>query len=143
MHAVQAELAERSRKVIYVAAYAGIVGAASVVMNLGDAGSGEVPALGRVLLGLVGVAAAALLWTKPRIGWLIALAWAVVQIPYIAWTTDGSPTSQVLYLPLSVTSQNTVNGVVTSYSEFGVNLIGIVATIIIARWRADWLYRNR
>ncbi|HUG17060.1 MAG TPA: hypothetical protein VMM78_18780 [Thermomicrobiales bacterium] len=143
MSAVRDQIAERSRTLLFVMAYAGIVGALSVALNAADAAGGEIPAIGRLLLGLVGVVAAALLWTRPRLGWLVALIWAAIQIPYIAWSVEGSPVSQVLYFPISASSQTTVNGEITSFSEFGVNLIGIVLTFLINRWRSEWIYRNK
>jgi hypothetical protein len=140
---MQAAIAERPRTLVYTAAAAGIMGAVTVVIGGVEALGGETPAIGRVLLGLLGMAGAALLWTQPRYGWLVCLLWAVLQIPYIAWNVDGSPLSQTLYFPLSVTSETRVNGEVTSFSEYGINLVGVLLTILIARWRTEWQQRQR
>lgn len=134
---------ERSSRLMIVAAYAALVGAASFALNIGDGFGGEIPALGRALLGLVGVAGGALLWTRPRLGWSVILAWAIVQIPFIAWNTGGSITTQLIDFPLSASSSTTLNGVVTSYSEYGINLIGVALAIVVARWRGSWMLRNR
>jgi hypothetical protein len=134
---------ERSQRLMMVAGFAAAVGAASVAINAGDAFSGEIPALGRMLLGLVGIAGGALLWTRPKLGWLVVLAWAALQIPFIAWNTDGSVTTQLLAFPLSMSSSTTVNGEVTEYSEIGINLIGVALTIVIAKWRNAWMLQNR
>jgi hypothetical protein len=134
---------ERSSRLMMVAAGAALIGAASFALNIGDGLGGEAPAMGRALLGLVGVASGALLWLRPRIGWNVALLWAVLQVPFIAWNTDGSITSQLIDFPLSMSSSTTVNGVVTSYSEFGINLIGVALVIAIMRMRGSWMTRNR
>lgn len=145
MQAVQASQTSdsRSTRLMILAAYAALVGAASFVLNAGDAFGGEVPALGRMILGAVGIAGGALLWTRPRMGFDVVLAWAVLQIPFIAWTTDGSATTQLIDFPLSVSSSTTVNGVVTSFSEYGINLIGVALAIIVSRMRGSWIQRHR
>lgn len=134
---------ERSSRLMIVAGYAAVVGAASFALNVTDGFGGEVPALGRALIGLVGVAAGALLWSRPRLGWLAVLVWSALQIPFIAWNTDGSVTTQLIDFPFSVSSSSTVNGVVTMYSEYGINLIGVVLAIVVFRMRASWMSRNR
>ncbi|MEX1158449.1 MAG: hypothetical protein WEC79_05915, partial [Thermomicrobiales bacterium] len=133
MQAVQAAPVARSTRIMFVAGYAALVGAASFALNIGDGFGGEAPAMGRALIGLVGVAGGALLWSRPRLGWNIVLLWAMLQIPFIAWNTDGSVTSQILDFPLSVSSSSSVNGVVTSFSEYGVNLIGVALAIAVSR----------
>jgi hypothetical protein len=145
MQAVQVSegSSQRSSRLMMVACYAALVGAASFALNVTGGLGGEVPALGRALIGLVGVAGGALLWSRPRIGWLVVLAWAVVQIPFIAWNTEGSVTTQLIDFPLSVSSSTTVNGVVTSFSEYGINLVGVVLAVVAYRMRESWLLRNR
>lgn len=143
MSAVQAAVESRPRQILYAAGYAAIVGAVSVVLAAMGIADGETPAIGRALLGVLGVAGAYLLWTRPRIGWTVLLAWAAIQIPYFAWNTDGSPLAQAIYFPLSVTNETTVNGETTSFSEYGINLVGVVLTVVVSKWRKEWLYRNR
>ena len=147
MSAVQAAVESRPRHIVYAAGYAAIVGALSVVLAILGIADGETPAIGRALLGVLGVAGAFLLWTRPRIGWMVLLAWAALQIPYFAWNTDGSPLAQALYLPLSITSESrrsiASDAEIVSYSEYGINLVGVVLTIVFAKWRKEWLYRNR
>lgn len=134
---------DRHKTVVYTAAYAGLVGAASVAFYAGDAFAGDVPGITRVLIGLLGIGAAALLWTRPRQGWLLALVWAVVQIPFVAWNVDGNALGQIVSFPLTVSSSTTVNGEITSFSEYGLNIVGIILVVVINRWRAAWEYRNR
>ncbi len=134
---------ERSSRLMLVAGYAAIVGAASFALNIGDGLGGEIPAMGRALIGIVGVAGGALLWSRPRLGWTIVLAWAMLQIPFIAWNTDGSVTSQIIDFPLSFSSSSSVNGVVTSFSEYGINLVGVALAIVVSRIRSSWMLRNR
>ena len=143
MSAVQAVVESRPRHVVYAAGYAAIVGALSVILAVLGIADGETPATGRAMLGVIGVVGAYLLWTRPKIGWIVLLAWAALQIPYVAWNTDGSPLAQALYFPLTVSSSTTVNGEITKYSEFGINLVGVVLVFVFAKWRKEWLYRNQ
>ncbi len=143
MSAVQAAVEARPRHIVYATGYAAVVGALSVVLAILGIADGETPAIGRALLGVLGVVGAYLLWTRSKIGWVVLLAWASLQIPYFAWNTDGSPLAQALYFPLSVSSSTTVNGEITEYSEFGINLVGVVLVFIFAKWRKEWLYRNQ
>lgn len=131
-------MAGRSRSLVFLAAYAAIVGAVSFVLDVGPALSGQVPAMGRALLGLLGVAGGMLLWTGPRLGirgWLVCMIWAVIQIPVFAWSLGGSPTAQIVRLPLSYSSKTTVNRVVTSYSEVGINVVGVILAVWLSRQR--------
>jgi hypothetical protein len=145
------ETLQRRREILgrwlaLLATYAVIVGALSAITNLGAALDAQIPALGRVLVGLWGLGAGLLLWTGRRAGLdgrQTVLVWAVLQIPVIAWNTHGSPTTQLLNLPLSVSSETKVNGEVTAYSEFGINLIGVALTIWAARMRDQWTRRVR
>lgn len=130
--------ADRWRPGVLLGGYATIVGALSFVVDAGPAMAGDGPAVGRALLGLVGVVGGLLLWAaRPAgLGWWVCLAWAVIQIPYVASNPEGSPTAQFIRLPLTMASQTTVNGVVTAYSEIGINLVGVVLAIVLARRRA-------
>lgn len=99
------------------------------------------PATGRAILGLWGLGAGLLLWTGRRVGiggWPAIMAWTVIQIPVVAWDTDGSLTTQLFDVPLSASSRTTVNGEVTSYSEYGINLVGVVLTVWAVRTRGRW-----
>jgi hypothetical protein len=118
-----------------LAAYCAIVGVVSAVVYIGPAIDGEVPAMARVLIGLLGLAGGILLWTRQPagLGWILSMAWAVIQIPFYAWNTEGSPTEQIIALPLSLTSKTTVNGEVTSFSEIGINVVGIVLAVLLSR----------
>ena len=139
---VQRSILAQPRTLLIAAGLAGVMGAASVVMNVGDMGD-STPAMIRVALGVFGVAAAAMLVARPRIGWLLVLAWAVLQIPVIAWNIDGNAFEQVLTFPLAMSSSTTVNGDVTESSQFGVNVIGIVLAIFFSRWRNAWESQQR
>jgi hypothetical protein len=129
-----------STKAMLAAGYALAVGGASIAINAPDAVDGSVPALGRVALGLVGLAAGIVLWTRKDlevVGWRLALIWALLQIPVIAWDTDGSVTTQVIRFPLMASSETRVNGVVTSASEFGVNVLAIILAGVYSRLQTE------
>ncbi len=105
---------------------------AALATSLAPALAGEAAAGGRLALAALGLAAAALLRARPALGYRLALAWAALQLPFVAWTPDGgSPTAQALTLPLTFTSQLTVNGATTSYLAVGVNLVGLIAFIVL------------
>ena len=139
---VQRSILAQPRTLLIAAGLAGVMGAASIAMNVGDLGS-SVPAVTRVALGVFGVVAAAMLVTRPRIGWLLVLAWAVLQIPVIAWNLDGNAFVQLIDFPIAMSSERSVNGEVVESSAFGVNLIGIVLTVLVSRWRNAWESQQR
>jgi hypothetical protein len=133
------------RSLALLAAYAVVIGAISVVMNVGGALDGEVPAICRMVLGLWGVLAGVMLWTGQRVGidgWRAVMIWAVIQIPLYAWNTHGSPFVQVLEFPLAATSQTTVNGEVTFDSQVGINLVGVALAAWAATKRERWSLRG-
>ena len=131
---LQASRQRDARKALVLAGVIGLVGAVSVVSNVPEALGGSVAAGGRVLVGALGLTAAVLMRLQPSNGWLLAMAWALVQIPFYAWSPEGSATSQALQLPLTVTSSSSVNGQLTAYSSIGVNLAGA----IFAAWLRFW-----
>lgn len=133
------------RRLALLAAYALAVGAISAAVNLGGAMGGEMPAIARLVLGFWGVAAGAMLWTGRRVGidgWLAVMIWAVIQIPIYAWSVEGSPFAQVVEFPASFTSEVTVNGEVTSYSQVGINLAGVILVAWAATSRERWSLRG-
>lgn len=120
---------DMGRKAAILGAWTVIASAASIVMNMGDAIDGEGYAITRIVLGLFGLAAAALLWTGRhfgRDGFYAIMAWGALQIPYFAQTADGNYTKQLVDVFLGASSQTTVNGEVTSFSAVGINLVGVI-----------------
>lgn len=92
----------------------------------------------RVLLALFGLGAAALLWSgrnAGRDGLRAIMAWSALQLPYFATEPDGNYTRQFFDVLIGMTEQVTVNGEVTSFSAFGLNLVGVILTA--------WAYSNR
>ncbi|HEV2127455.1 MAG TPA: hypothetical protein VGR22_02425 [Thermomicrobiales bacterium] len=127
------------RSLAILAAYAVIAGAASVAVNLGDVAEGEVVAIVRSALGLVGIAAGLLVWTlRSSLGWQALAAWTLVQVPFIAWSAEGNVTRQMWDILLGFSSSTTVNGVVTSSEQYGLNGVGIILTIWAFRTRERW-----
>lgn len=142
----QARAASWRRLATIFAAYALLVGAVSLALYLPDALGGEASAVVRAILGVLGLAAGVVLWTQPArevLGWRLALLWAIAQIPVIAWDEYGSATLQLLEVPLSFTERTTVNGEVTSYSEYGVNIVGIILAAIYAKLQGEAVVRQR
>jgi hypothetical protein len=133
----------RQREYLIYTAIMVVIAALSVITNLGAAFAGSVPAVGRVAVGLLGLVAAVFLWTKPQMGWMLAMTWAVVQIPYIAWTLDGSPTAQVLDMFLGFSAGTAYNGMITDYSAMGINVVGVVLAIYLRNRRQPYECCNR
>lgn len=147
MEHLSKRITDMGKSVALLGTWVVIASALSIVVNAGDALGGEAPAITRVVLGLFGLAASALLWSgrdfgKP--GLLAILAWGVVQIPVYAWQPDGNPTKQLFDLVLGMSSQTVVNGEVTNYSQVGVNLVGVAVVVwaSMCRERLD-LWRRR
>jgi hypothetical protein len=141
MDALQSRIAVLGRGLAILAAYAVVASAISIVMYLGDAIDGEAPAICRVIIAIWGLGAGILLWTGRRVGisgWQAVMAWAVIQIPYIAWNTEGSATTQLFDVPVTFSNTTTVNGEVTSFSEYGINLVGVALAIWASRVRTRW-----
>ena len=138
---------DMGRSTAILGAWTAIASTASIVMNAGDAIDGEDYAITRILLGLFGLAAAALLWSGRnfgRDGLHAIIAWGTLQIPYFAQVEDGNYTKQLFEILLGVSSQVTVNGNVTDFSAVGINGVGLVVTIwgYSRRERID-LWRRR
>lgn len=134
MESMRERWSELGRERALLAVYAFLIGAASVAVYAGDAADGHWAAIGRVALGLWGAAAGLLLWSG-RGGGLPVLIWAVLQIPIVAWDSNGSPTTQLLQFPISASTRTTINGRVTDASEIGVNLVGIALAVWASRLR--------
>jgi hypothetical protein len=113
-----------------------LLAAAAVVTSLRGAAGGSLPALARLALGAYGVVAGLILWRAPRRGWPLALGWAILQIPYVAWSPDGgSPTTQTVDFPVTWTDSSTINGRLVSYLSVGVNVVGVALTGWLVHWR--------
>jgi len=123
------------RKALVLAGLIGLLGAISAVGSAANALSGDGVAIGQGILGIVGVAAAILLMVRPRQGWLLAMVWALIQVPFFAWTPAGSPTTQILSLPVTMSQSSTVNGVMTAYSAIGINVVGLIFAAWLRAWR--------
>ncbi len=130
------QLMGRPTPIAILAVCAMVLGAASFVLGAIAALDGQTPAIGRTLIGLLGVGGGWLLWTRPERGGLVCLAWAAVQIPYFVWNFDGSPTTQLIDFPLSASSTSSRNGVITSQSAIGINLVGVALTILAVKVRS-------
>lgn len=115
-----------------------IASVGEIVRSFSAATDGEVFAFTRIGLAVVGLVGAALLWSGRnfgRDGILVILAWGVAQIPSFANEPDVSFTRQLIDIFMGATTSTTVNGVVTEYSQAGINLLGVavVAWANVAR----------
>jgi hypothetical protein len=141
MDQVQARIELLGRSLALLGTYAIVVGALSVITNIAGIADGEVVAMGQAALGLFGVLAGVLVWTLRRVGidgWQALMVWSIAQLPIIAWSAEGSPTTQMFEFLLGFTSTTTVNGVVTSSEQYGINAVGIILCIWTSRTRERW-----
>lgn len=122
-------------------AWAMIASTLSIILNMGEAVDGHGPAISRIMLGLIGLAAAAVFWSgynygKP--GLYAITAWGALQIPYLATQPDGNFTKQLFDAFLGATSETKVNGEIRDYQQVGINPVG-VAVVVWASTRRDRL----
>jgi len=147
MEYLRKRITDMGKSVALLGAWAVLASALSIVLNASDAVDGDGPAIIRVALGLFGLAAGALYWNGHnfgRTGPRALLVWGTFQIPVYAWQPDGNPTKQLFDLVLGTSSQTFVNGNVTSFSQVGINLVGVavVTWALTCRERLD-LWRRR
>lgn len=107
----------------------------------------EAYGVSRVVLALLGIAAALILWSGRRYGrdgLYLIIAWSALQVPYVATEPDGNYTRQLIDMLIGMTDQVAINGEVTSYTAFGLNLVGValLGWAVSTRERID-LWRRR
>lgn len=141
MDVLQERIALLGRSLALLAAWAIVAGALSIALDLGNIAEGEAVAIVRAALGVLGIAAGLMVWTLRRAGidgWQALMAWSVLQIPFIAWSVDGNAFRQVIDFMVGFSSSTTVNGVVTSMEEYGINGVGILLVIWTRTTRERW-----
>jgi hypothetical protein len=141
MDALRERMELLGRSLALLAAWAIVAGALSIALDLGNIAEGEAVAIVRAALGVLGIAAGLMIWTLRRAGidgWQALMAWSVLQIPFIAWSVDGNAFRQVIDFMLGFSSSTTVNGVVTSMEEYGINGVGILLVIWTRTTRERW-----
>jgi hypothetical protein len=130
-----------------VGAWTIIASGGELVRSGGDAIDGEGYAIARVILGIIGLAAAGLFWSGRNFGqdgMRAIMAWGVLQIPFYASAPDGNWTRQLFDIFLGASSETRINGEITDYSQVGINAMGIIVAALAARClpRLD-LWRRR
>ncbi|MDQ3657428.1 MAG: hypothetical protein M3457_20425 [Chloroflexota bacterium] len=138
---------DMGRSAALLGAWVVVASALSIVPNVDDAVEGNGPAISRIVLGIVGLAAGALFGSGRNYGkdgLYGILAWGVLQIPFYASEPDGNITKHLFDAFLGATSETRVNGEITEYSQVGLNLVGIAVVIwaTTCRGRLD-LWRRR
>ncbi len=123
---------DMGRSASLLGAWAVVASGLGIVLNAGDAMDGEIWAISRILLGLIGLAAGVVFGSGRNYGkdgLFAILAWGVLQIPSYASVPDGNVTKQLFDAFLGSTSETRVNGEITSFSQAGINLVGVAVTI--------------
>lgn len=116
-----------------------------IVTSVAPALDGEVYGYTRIALGILGIAAAAVLLfgnDHGKTGLTLVMAWAAIQSIYYASEPDGNLTRQLIDGLMGGSNSTTINGEVTSFSAIGINLVGLGMLIFayacrsqITRWR--------
>jgi hypothetical protein len=117
---------------VVLGVWAVIASAGEIVRSASAAVDGETYAIVRIALACVGLAAAALFWigrNGGRDGMLGIMVWGVLQMPFVANQPDGNFTRQLVDMFAGVSTSMTVNGVITDYSQTGINLVGVAIAI--------------
>jgi hypothetical protein len=123
-----------ARKTLWLIGLITLISGLSIVSDASSALAGELPSIGRVMLGVLGVTSGILLRLQPRLGWLLAGVWSCLQIPFFAWTPDGSPTSQAFSMPITL-DWRIFTGRVNDFLVVGINALGIVFLAWLRAWR--------
>jgi hypothetical protein len=110
-----------------------LVAGLSVICFAGPALHGDPSAIGRGALGVLGMLAGGLFPSRPAVGWRLAQLWALLQIPFVAWGTDGALTTQVVSLPVTLYRATAVDYQAAPYSAFGINFVGLLFTLWLGR----------
>jgi hypothetical protein len=119
-----------------IGAWAVIASVGEFARSVGDALDGEGYAIARVILSIIGLAAAGLFWSGRNFGqdgMRAIMAWGLLQIPYYASEPDGNWTRQLFDIFLGASSETRVNGAITEYSQVGINVMGIIIAALAAR----------
>jgi hypothetical protein len=141
VEAVRERVDVLGRSLALLATWAIVGGALSIALDLGNIAEGQAPAMVRAALGVVGIAAGLMTWTLRRAGidgWQALMAWSALQVPFVAWSVDGNAFRQVIDVLLGFSASTTVNGVVTSMEEYGINAVGVVLAIWARSTRERW-----
>ena len=128
MQLVREEPGRRTRGYFVLVGAVALIAGFSVVSNLQPALEHSVAAATRTILGMLGLGAAALMWTRPAQGRQLGILWALLQIPFVAVGFDGGFTAQSLSLPLALTFSHVEAGR-SVVSAFGINLVGVIFAV--------------
>ncbi len=145
-HGMGGRLADLPRALTLVTGWAAIAGLGSIGLAVPAMLDGEVFGFTRAAIGLLGVAAAALVVSGRWIGLdgrQALMLWVLAQLPVYADTPGGNLFRQLFEVPLAMTSTVRINGEITSYSQLGVNVVAIVLAIVIARQKDAWMRYQR
>ncbi len=141
MDAVRERVELLGRSLALLATWAIVGGAMSIALDLGNVAEGQAVAMIRAGIGVVGIAAGLLIWTLRRAGldgWQALLVWSLAQLPFVAWSVDGNAFRQVIDMLLGFSASTTVNGVVTSMEEYGINGVVLILVIWTRTTRERW-----
>lgn len=104
-----------------------------ILTSIGVATDGETFGYTRIALGLLGVIGVIVMLLgndNGKMGLMVIIAWAAIQTIYYADAPNGNFTRQVIDGLMGRSSSTTINGEVTEFSAFGINLIGLVMLIL-------------
>lgn len=145
---MQERIAELGRKVTMFAAAAVIIGAAGVVMGVGDARDGEWTGIVALFVGVLGIAAGVLIWTGAGAGGILdgmnlGMLWALAHVPYMRYLNTESGIDREYPLPafgaiFTVESSRTINDELVMNDVWGIGFMGVVLVVFAISARKDW-----
>ncbi len=141
METLKSRVETLGRGLSLVAGYALVAGFLSIVLSISAMADGEAYGFTRAAIGIVGIAAGLLVLSGKDLGidgWQALVLWAALQTPVYADEKGGNYFRQVFDVPAAASSSTTINGVMTEYSQIGINLVGVALLIIVFRLRERW-----
>jgi hypothetical protein len=127
-----------------------IIGVAGIVMGIGPAMDGEWTGIAGVIVGLLGIAAGAMIWTGQGAGTALdgmnlGVLWAIGHLPYLKVFDAESGTDLLYPVPafgalFNMGSSTTVNGQIVKEDIWGIGFLGIIMIIWALSARKRWTH---
>jgi hypothetical protein len=147
---MQERIGQLGRNLTMFVAAAVIIGVAGVVMGIGPAMDGEWSGIAGVIVGLLGIAAGAMIWTGKGAGTALdgmnlGMLWALGHLPYLSIFDAEAGTDLEYPVPafgaiFNMGSSTSVNGSIVTEETFGIGFLGVVLIIWALSARKRWTH---
>jgi Tol biopolymer transport system component len=136
VHVGRYPVGQERRAQLVLAGAAVVLSVATLATAYGDVTAGRPASIGGATVAAIGIAAAGAIALRRPIGWTLMLAWALLQVPAIAFDESGPGlTGQAVQLLLALRHRE-VGPSGSVYWAVGVNVIGIALLVWVAARRA-------